>query len=183
MYNNIKEDDKMYNIPTQVNDNNYKPKKKSHPIIFLLFAVPISIVLFMVGFTYIKIFNTHGHSMQPTINDDSIVICIKSEEISVGDIIAFESRGETKIKRIIATAGDIVDIDKEGNVKVNSAKINEPYLSSTVFGETEIPLPHTVSPHSFFVLGDNRGNSLDSRHYNIGDIRIDKIICKVKYVI
>lgn len=183
MYNNIKEDDKMYNIPTQVNDNNYKPKRKSHPIVFLLFVVPISIVLFLVGFTYIKVFNTHGHSMQPAINDDSWVICIKSDEINVGDIIAFDSRGETKIKRVIATSGDEVYIDEEGTVKVNGTIINEPYLSSTVFGEIEIPMPHTVSNHSYFVLGDNRGNSLDSRHYSIGDIRVDKIICKVKYVI
>ncbi len=172
----------MYNIPTSVNDN-YKPKRKANPLVFLLFVVPISIGLFIVGFTYIKVFNTHGHSMQPTINDDSIVVCIKSDEINVGDIIAFESRGEKMIKRVIATSGDIVDIDKEGTVKVNGTKINEPYLNSTVFGDVEIPMPHTVSPNSFFVLGDNRGNSLDSRHYNIGDIRIDKIICKVKYVI
>ncbi|MBE6145454.1 MAG: signal peptidase I [Firmicutes bacterium] len=173
----------MYNIPTQVNDNNYKPKRKAHPIIFLLFVVPISIVLFLVGFTYIKVFNTHGHSMQPTINDDSIVVCIKSKEINKGDIIAFDSRGETKIKRVIATEGDVVNINKKGEVTVNGNLLKEEYLSSTVFGETEIPMPHTVEPHSYFVLGDNRGNSLDSRHYNIGDIRVDKIICKVKYVL
>ena len=172
----------MYNIPTSVNDN-YVPKRKSHPIFFILFIVPLSLVVLTIGFVYIKIFNTHGHSMQPTINDDSIVVCIKSKEINKGDIIAFESRGEKMIKRVIATEGDVVNINKKGEVTVNGNLLKEEYLSSTVFGETEIPMPHTVEQHSYFVLGDNRGNSLDSRHYNIGDIRVDKIICKVKYVL
>lgn len=172
----------MYNIPTSVNDN-YKTKRKGNPIVFILFVLPISIVLFILGITNIKIYNTHGHSMQPTINDESIVVCFKSKEINIGDIVAFDSRGETKIKRIIAKSGDSVDINNKGEVLVNGKIIQEPYLSSTVFGESEIPFPHTVSNNSFFVLGDNRGNSLDSRHYSIGDIRIDNIICKVKYVI
>lgn len=171
----------MYNIQTQVNEKNV-PKKKSF-LLPLLVAIPISIALVLVGLQYVKIFNTHGHSMQPTINDDSLVICIKSDDINPGDIIAFDSRGETKIKRVIALSGDKVDIDKEGKVRVNDKILKEDYLNSTVFGETEIPLPHTVAPNSYFVLGDNRGNSLDSRHYNIGDIRIDKIICKVQLVL
>ena len=75
--------------------------------------------------------------MQPTINDDSLVICIKSDDINPGDIIAFDSRGETKIKRVIALSGDKVDIDKEGKVRVNDKILKEDYLNSTVFGETE----------------------------------------------
>ena len=172
----------MYNIPTSVNYN-YESSKKTHPVIFILFIIPISIGLFIFGITYIKVFNTHGHSMQPTINNDSIVICIKSKNISPGDIVAFNVRGENMIKRVIATSGDSVNINKNGEVKVNGNTLNENYLSSTVFGEAEIAFPHTVSPNSIFVLGDNRGNSLDSRHNNIGDIRIDKVICKVKYII
>ncbi len=170
----------MYNVPTQT--NNYVRKKKSK-LLPLLIVMPISIFLLVLGLTYIKVFNTHGHSMQPTINDDSLVVCIKSKEINPGDIIAFNSRGETKIKRVIALSGDTVDIDKKGYVHINDKILKEDYLGSTVFGETEIPLPHTVSHNSIFVLGDNRGNSLDSRHYSIGDISLDNIICVVKLVL
>lgn len=174
----------MYNIPTQAGDN-YKPKNKPkmNNIFFLLVIVPLTSFVLLIGLFYIKIFNTHGHSMQPTINDDSLVVCIKTNEISPGDIIAFDSRGETKIKRVIALSGDTVNIDKDGKVSVNNKILKEDYLNSTVFGESEVSFPHEVSFHSVFVLGDNRGNSLDSRHYNIGDISLDDIICEVKLVI
>lgn len=181
MYNNkYKEDDKMYNIPTNVNTN-YIPKKriKIIPIIIILF----SIGLFITALYYIKIFNTHGHSMQPTINDNSYVICIKSNNIEVGDIIAFKSHGEIKIKRIIALSKDKVNITKAGKVFVNDKEIKESYLTSSEHGEIEIPLPHTVSENSVFVLGDNRSNSIDSRHHQIGDVKKDEIICEVKIVL
>lgn len=121
--------------------------------------------------------------MQPPINDDSYVICVKTNDIEVGDIVAFESRGEIKIKRVIAMSNDKVDITKEGRVFINDSEIKEEYLDSTEYGEVEIPLPHTVSENSVFVLVDNRSNSLDSHYHNIGDIEIDEIICEVKIVL
>lgn len=172
----------MNNIPTSVNDN-YRPKKKHKGLFFILVVIPISIYLFVYGINNIKIFNTHGHSMQPAINDNSFVVCIKSDDIKPGDIIAFTSRGETKIKRVIALSGDEINLDNKDQVLINNKILKEDYLQVTEFGEYEIPLPHTVADNSVFVLGDNRGNSLDSRHYSIGDINYNNIICEVKLVI
>jgi signal peptidase I len=70
----------MYKIPTSVSYN-YVKKRKVSGLFFILCVFPISLFLIILGTTYIKIFNTHGHSMQPTINDNSIVVCIKSKEI------------------------------------------------------------------------------------------------------
>ena len=170
----------MYNIPTQVN-NNYQPKKKNFLVHILVLI--ISIILVSIGIRYIKVFNTHGHSMQPTINDDSFVICIKTKEINPGDIVAFYSGGSPKIKRVIALAGDTISIDNTGAVRINDKVLKEDYLNNTVNGESEITFPHTVENSSVFVLGDNRGNSIDSRHFQIGDVSLDDIICEVKLVL
>lgn len=181
MYNNIKEDDKMYNIPTKVNA---KPKPHNvSKVIFIFFITIILFILFGAFILNIKILNTHGHSMQPTIHDDSYVICIKSDSIERGDIIAFERRGEIKIKRVIGLANETINFSDEGRVYIGSELLKENYVSNFTKGDIEIPLPHTVSQESVFVLGDNRENSLDSRHHQIGDIKIQEIICEVKLVI
>lgn len=170
----------MNNICTQANSN-YKQKKNK--IIMLISFLIITITLIFITINYVKVFNTHGHSMQPTISDNSFVVCIKTNDIKPGDIIAFTSRGDTKIKRVIALPEDEVNIDEYGQVTINGQILKEDYLKNTTFGEAEIPLPHKVSQNSYFVLGDNRGNSLDSRHFSIGDISFDDIICEVKLVL
>lgn len=181
MYNNTKEDDKMYNIPTTVNTK-VTPHNKSK--IFIIFFITIVLfIIFALFLLNVKILNTHGHSMQPTIKDNSYVICVKSDSIERGDIIAFKRRGEIKIKRVVGLSNEIININKEGRVYIGSELLKENYVSNFTQGDIEIPIPHTVSSNSVFVLGDNRENSLDSRHHQIGDIKINEIICEVKLVI
>ena len=74
-------------------------------------------------------------------------------------------------------------MSEDGKVFIDNELLNEDYVSNFALGEYEIPLPHQVEDNSVFVLGDNRSNSIDSRHYQIGDIKIDEIICEVKLVI
>lgn len=171
----IKEDDKMNN-----NSNPYSRRLK-YSIIFAISV--IFIALFAVGVQNIKILNTHGHSMQPTIQDNSYVICIKSNSIERGDMIAFSRRGEMKIKRVVGLPNEKITINEEGRVYIGNELLKENYVSNFNIGQVEIKLPHTIDNDSVFVLGDNRENSLDSRHLQISDIKIDEIICEVQLVI
>ena len=144
--------------------------------------------MFFVIFVYLfwiicDILNTHGHSMQPNIPNNSYVVCIKSNSIERGDIIAFSRKGEIKIKRVIGLANENINIKEDGRVLINEDILTEEYVSNFALGNYEITLPHQVEENSVFVLGDNRSNSIDSRHYQIGDIKIDEIICEVKLVI
>lgn len=181
MYNSIKEDDKMYNVPTQIST---KPKQHNiSKVIIILLITIILFVLFGLFLLNVKILNTHGHSMQPTIHDNSYVICVKSDSIERGDIVAFKRRGEIKIKRVVGLANETININKDGRVYIGSELLKENYVSNFTQGDIEIQIPHKVSPESVFVLGDNRENSLDSRHHQIGDIKIQEIICEVKLVI
>lgn len=175
MYNNIKEDDKMYDVPKQ--------KNKNLTLLIVILVLLLSIMIFYIGLQNIKILNTHGHSMQPNIPNDSYVVCIKSDDIERGDIIAFSRKGEIMIKRVVGLENEKISISEEGRIFINNEILKENYVSNFDPGEYEIYLPHQVNDDSVFVLGDNRKNSLDSRHNHIGDIKTDEIICEVKLVI
>ena len=80
---------------------------------------------------------------------------------------------------MIATSGDLVDIDEKGNVYVNGSLIDEPYVSEKGLGECDIDLPYLVPEGKFFVLGDRRMSSIDSRSSAIGCVDGDQLVGKV----
>ena len=127
-----------------------------------------------------------GTSMQPTVYAKDMVIVNKFlyrfTEPERGDIIVFPSveNGEKVylIKRVIGLPGDKVDI-QEGKVFVNDKELVEDYLdveTTSVSGQVSFPL--TVPAGEYFVLGDNRMVSKDSRYLQIGTIPKSKIVGK-----
>lgn len=76
---------------------------------------------------------------------------------------------------MIAGPGQWVDIDMDGNVTVDGQTLDEPYLTEKALGNCDIDLPHQVSEAHWFLMGDNRDTSVDSRSIAIGDISKDQI--------
>ena len=83
------------------------------------------------------------------------------------------------MKRVIANAGEWVDIDKDGNVYVNNVKLEEPYIAEKAYGETNIELPYQVPDSRIFVIGDNRDASIDSRNTSVGCVSDEQIVGKI----
>ena len=98
-----------------------------------------------------------------------------------GDIVAFYYNNKILVKRVIASAGDWVDIDEDGTVYVNSKALDEPYLTEKALGETNIELPYQVPDGKIFVMGDHRATSADSRHTVVGCVSIDQIVGKIVF--
>jgi signal peptidase I len=73
----------------------------------------------------------------------------------------------------------MVYIDDEGNVFVNSEKLEEDYVKDLSYGNCDITFPFQVPDKEVFVLGDNRESSIDSRNKSIGSISTDRILGKI----
>ena len=83
------------------------------------------------------------------------------------------------MKRVIALPEDEVAIDGDGNVYVNGELLEEPYVTEKGLGDCDLEFPYKVPGTGYFVLGDQRSNSVDSRNSVIGSVTKDDIIGKV----
>lgn len=116
-----------------------------------------------------------GNSMNPTYFDGDTLLMNKFGTPKRGDVIVCQSplNGKVLIKRVIAVGGDKVEIDYEtGEVKVNGTVLDEPYIQGkTVFCSEGVGVqyPYIVSEGCYFVMGDNREASDDSRL--VGEIK------------
>lgn len=126
-------------------------------------------------FVLIKV---NGSSMSPTFEADEVIFLHQTEEIEPGDIIGFYYGGNIFLKRVIGTSGDKIDIDKKGSVYVNDELLEEPYLAKSSLGKCELDFPYQVPDGMYFVLGDNRAVSLDSRIRSIGCVQNEQIVGK-----
>jgi signal peptidase I len=117
-------------------------------------------------------------SMSPTLRDGEQIILLTLGSIRRGDIIAFHLGNQTLLKRVIATAGESVSIKEDGSVYVDGELLDEPYLKKPSFGDCDIQLPFQIPDKQFFVMGDNREASMDSRLVDFGTVHRDGIIGK-----
>ena len=117
--------------------------------------------------------------MSPTMEHDEIVILLKTKDFERGDLIGFYYQGKILLKRVIALPEDEVAIDADGNVYVNGELLEEPYVTDMCLGDCDLEFPYKVPGTGYFVLGDQRSNSVDSRNSAIGAISQDDIIGKV----
>lgn len=135
----------------------------------------------LIATLWMPVLRIYGSSMAPTLKDGQIVVCVKSADFRQGDITAFYHGNKLLIKRYIAGASDWVNIDEFGNVFVNGEELDEPYLTEKSLGQTNIDLPYQVPDERFFLMGDNRSVSVDSRSTAVGCVARDQIVGKVVF--
>lgn len=141
-----------------------KEKLTGYTILVNVLAVLLA-VFFLLVFV-LGISRVDGTSMSPTLSDHQIVLYSKlSTSLMRGDIAAIVTpAGSHYIKRVIALPGDTVDIH-DGRVYVNGEEENSPYAVGSTEPETITDYPITLEDGMYFLLGDNREASADSRTF------------------
>lgn len=147
-------------------------------VVSLITVAAVAVILSYMLFPVLRIY---GHSMTPTLSDGQIVAAMKGSHFSTGDIVAFYYNNKILIKRVIAGPGDWVDIDRDGNVSVNEQQIEEPYLEDKALGEANIDFPVQVPENRWFVMGDHRSVSIDSRNTAVGMVSDEQIVGRVLF--
>lgn len=136
----------------------------------------VAAIAVLVSTLVLSVFEITGTSMTPVVSDGDFVLVFKTGALQRGDIIAFNYNNKPLVKRIIAFPGETVNIDSNGLVYINGVPMDEPYITDLAFGDTTIKLPYQVPDGKYFVMGDHRSTSQDSRSTLIGCVSDDQII-------
>ena len=141
--------------------------------------ITVAAIAVLVATLLLPVLQIYGSSMTPTLSDRDIVLTWKTSKFESGDVIAFYYNNKILVKRVIAQAGDWVDISPEGDVYVNGELLDEPYLTEKALGDCNIELPYQVPESRVFVMGDHRSISVDSRNTAVGCVAEEQIVGKL----
>lgn len=152
-------------------------------VLFLLLKVMTIAVMFLLVFTFLfGISRNTDASMDPSIKDGDLVIFDRLDQTYIkSDVLVLKFQGQVQARRVIAVAGDVVDITEDG-LMINGSLQQERGITEKTFRyDTGVQFPMTIPEGEVFVLGDAREHSTDSRVY--GSIKVKDTLGKVMTII
>ncbi len=141
--------------------------------------IVVAAIAVLIATLALPVLQIQGSSMEPTLHDEEIVVLLKTSKLTRGQLCCFSYQNKLLIKRIIGVPGDSIIIDTEGYVYVNGEKIDEPYVIDRAYGECDIEFPYYVTDGHYFILGDHRSTSIDSRSSVVGLVSSEQVVGKI----
>lgn len=142
--------------------------------------ITVAAFALLIATLVLPVLQVYGVDMEPVVTENSIVVATKTGSPKRGDVLAFYYNNKILIRRVIGLPGDEVEITEGGRVSINGNFLNEPYVSELDLGVTDQKYPLKVPGGKYFVMGDQRLTSLDSRVTVLGSINEEDFIGVVR---
>lgn len=139
----------------------------------------VAAVAVLIATLIVPVLQIEGTSMEPALSNGDIVLLTKTTRFARGELCGFTWNNKLLIKRVIGLPGDSIEIDDEGTIYINGKELEETYVEEKAFGECDLEFPFQVPADQYFVVGDMRESSIDSRNSLIGCVTKDQIVGKV----
>ena len=145
--------------------------------------VVVAAFAILVATLWMPVLQIYGSSMTPTLEEGQIVVSLKGSDFEQGDLVAFYIGNKLLVKRVIAGPADVVDIAQDGTVSVNGQVLEEPYVLDKALGECDLEFPYQVPDSRYFLMGDHRSTSVDSRSTTVGCVALEQIVGKIAFCV
>ena len=160
------EDDKEDEEPRR------KKKKPARTVLKVFLILLLTVLVLAIGASVYMVMQygyvVYGTSMAPSLVEGDLVLAIPKSLPVTGDLVSFNNGDRVLIKRAIGCPGDEISVSQDGRVTLNGIELNESYALFTEGDAGDVSYPLTVPEHFYFVMGDNRANSVDSRYSVLG---------------
>lgn len=160
-------------------------KRKRH----IAFAKSICVLLvvfaglLLLSNLWFPVYYITGSSMKPTLEQGMTVVSCRISDLAAHDVVSVQYGDRVLISRLIGMPGDSVQVDEHGFVSVNGIILTEDYLDKRAAGSTDLTFPYHVPDQHYFIMGDNRAESKDSRMSAIGCVNENTLDGKVVFCI
>lgn len=170
-------------LEKELNRIQYRSRYRSVLVSTMYTLIIVAAVAVLIATLLMPVLRIFGSSMTPTLNEGEIAVSVKVGDLQMGDVIAFYYNNKILVKRVIAGPGSWVDISEDGTVSVNGEALDEPYIQEKALGDCNIELPYQVPEGRYFVMGDHRSTSVDSRNTAVGCVATEQIVGRILFVV
>ena len=145
--------------------------------------VVVAAFAILVATLWMPVLQIYGSSMTPTLHEGQIVVAVKDSDFEKGDLVAFYLGNKLLVKRVMAGPADVVNITQDGTVYINGEEQQEPYVSEKALGQCDLEFPYQVPESRYFLMGDHRTTSVDSRSSTVGCVAEEQVVGKIVFCI
>lgn len=145
----------------------------------LAMLIVVAAIAALAATLFLPVLKVSGDSMTPALQDQDVILLWKTGKLKAGDLVGFSWQNKLLLKRVVGLPGDVIAIDENGVLTRNGQVVEEPYVDEPALGECSVTFPYQVPENRYFVLGDHRSTSIDSRSSMIGCVEKDQLIGKV----